>query len=68
MPLLRRLLRPETKRSRTGMPRLDGRSTSAGVSVSPDRALQVAAVFSSVRLLAETGSMLPTGVFQRSGN
>lgn len=68
MPLLRRLLRPDTKRSRSSMPRLEGRSTSAGVSVSPDRALQVAAVFSSVRLLAETGSMLPTGVFQRSGN
>ncbi|MFJ8446842.1 phage portal protein [[Kitasatospora] papulosa] len=68
MPLLRNLLTGRTKRSRSGMPRLDGRSTSAGVSVSPDRALQVAAVFSSVRLLAETGSMLPTGVFQRSGN
>lgn len=68
MPLIRDLLTGRTKRSRSGMPRLDGRSTSAGVSVSPDRALQVAAVFSSVRLLAETGSMLPTGVFQRSGN
>lgn len=68
MPLLRTLLTGRTKRSRSGMPRLDGRSTSAGVSVSPDRALQVAAVFSSVRLLAETGSMLPTGVYQRSGN
>jgi HK97 family phage portal protein len=68
MPLIRNLLTGRTKRSRSSMPRLDGRSTSAGVSVSPDRALQVAAVFSSVRLLAETGSMLPTGVFQRSGN
>ncbi|MFG2683154.1 phage portal protein [Streptomyces sp. NPDC048392] len=38
------------------------------MSVTPERALQVAAVFSSVRLLAETGSMLPTGVFEKSGN
>jgi len=68
MPLLRNLLTGRTQRSRTSMPRLEGRATSAGVSVSPDRALQVAAVFSSVRLLAETGSMLPTGVYQRSGN
>ncbi|WP_326659610.1 phage portal protein [Streptomyces sp. NBC_00385] len=68
MPLIRNLLTGRTRRSRSSIPRLDGRSTSAGVNVSPDRALQVAAVFSSVRLLAETGSMLPTGVFQRSGN
>ncbi|GGV86744.1 hypothetical protein GCM10010294_67750 [Streptomyces griseoloalbus] len=67
MPMIRRLLGGRTERSRKSMPRLDGRSTSAGVSVTPERALQVAAVFSSVRLLAETGSMLPTGVFQKSG-
>ncbi|PWJ02400.1 phage portal protein [Streptomyces sp. NWU49] len=68
MPMIRRLLGGRTERSRKSLPRLDGRSTSAGVSVTPERALQVAAVFSSVRLLAETGSMLPTGVFQKSGN
>lgn len=68
MPMIRRLLGGRTQRSRKSLPRLDGRSTSAGVSVTPERALQVAAVFSSVRLLAETGSMLPTGVFQKSGN
>ncbi|MFE2936672.1 phage portal protein [Streptomyces sp. NPDC059278] len=67
MPLIRRLLDGRQKRSRRGLPSLAGRSTSAGISVTPERALQVAAVFSSVRLLAETGSMLPTGVFQRSG-
>lgn len=68
MPLIRRLLDGRQKRSRKTLPPLTGRSTSAGVTVSPERALQVAAVFSSVRLLAETGSMLPTGVYQRSGN
>jgi HK97 family phage portal protein len=68
MPLIRRLLGGTQQRSRKSLPRLDGRSTAAGVSVTPERALQVAAVFSSVRLLAETGSMLPTGVFQKSGN
>ncbi len=68
MPMIRRLLGGRTERGRKSLPRLDGRSTAAGVSVTPERALQVAAVFSSVRLLAETGSMLPTGVFQKSGN
>ncbi|MEV8151338.1 phage portal protein [Streptomyces fradiae] len=73
MPLIRNLLqsglaRGRQERGRRGMPRLTGRSTAAGVAVTPERALQVAAVFSSVRLLAETGSMLPVGVFQRSGS
>lgn len=68
MPLIRRLLDGRHERSRKSLPRLTGRSTSAGVTVAPEKALQVAAVFSSVRLLAETGSMLPTGVYQRSGS
>ncbi|MFF7365824.1 phage portal protein [Streptomyces sp. NPDC008125] len=67
MPLIRRLLGGRQRRSRSSMPALTGRSTSAGVSVTPERALQVAAVFSSVRLLAETGSMLPVGLYQRAG-
>lgn len=68
MPLIRRLLGGQTARSRKSLPSLTGRGTSAGVTVTPERALQVAAVFSSVRLLAETGSMLPVGMYQRSGN
>ncbi|MFD0344016.1 phage portal protein [Streptomyces sp. NPDC127117] len=67
MPLIRRLLDGRQERSHKVLPSLTGRATSAGVSVTPERALQVAAVFSSVRLLAETGSMLPTALFQRSG-
>ncbi|MFD5050868.1 phage portal protein [Streptomyces tendae] len=67
MPMIRRLFGGRTERNRKSLPRLDGKSTAAGVSVTPERALQVAAVFSSVRLLAETGSMLPTGVFEKSG-
>ncbi|WP_299542041.1 phage portal protein [uncultured Streptomyces sp.] len=67
MPLIRSLLGGRQRRSRKGMPSLNGRSTSAGVAVTPERALQVAAVFSSVRLLAETGSMLPVGLYQRTG-
>ncbi|MCM2390187.1 phage portal protein [Streptomyces albipurpureus] len=68
MPLIRRLLTGRSERSRKALPRLDGRGTSAGVSVTPEKALQVAAVFSSVRLLAETGSMLPCAVYERSGS
>ncbi|MFC8176535.1 phage portal protein [Streptomyces sp. NPDC057325] len=68
MPLLRDLFRarrPE-KRSKS-LPSLTSRATAAGINVTPERALQVAAVFSSVRLLAETGSMLPAGVYERKG-
>ena len=67
MPMIRNLLGGKGQRSRKSLPPLGGRGTSAGVVVTPEKALQVAAVFSSVRLLAETGSMLPTGVFQKSG-
>ncbi|WP_048574136.1 phage portal protein [Streptomyces leeuwenhoekii] len=71
MPLVRRLLGRRSgrqERGRTSLPPLTGSSTAADVRVTPERALQVAAVYSCIRLLAETGSMLPSGVFQRQGN
>lgn len=68
MPLLRRLMPGRRlERGRKSLPPLTGTRTSADVTVTPERALQVSAVFSCVRLLAETGSMLPVGVYQRSG-
>lgn len=41
--------------------------TSAGVSVSPDRALQLPVVLACVRVLAESFSVLPMRIYQRSG-
>lgn len=70
MPMLRRLVharRGRLERGRKSLPPLTGKSTAADVVVTPERALQVAAVFSCIRLLAETGSMLPTGMFRREG-
>ncbi|MFI7014143.1 phage portal protein [Streptomyces sp. NPDC050164] len=69
MPAVRRLFdrRGRQERGRKSLPPLTGSSTAADVTVTPERALQVAAVYSCIRLLAETGSMLPTGVFQRQG-
>ncbi|MGY3341196.1 HK97 family phage portal protein [Streptomyces filamentosus] len=69
MPVLRDLFQSRREqRSRTkSMPSLTSRATAAGINVTPERALQVAAVFSSVRLLAETGSMLPVGMYERKG-
>jgi HK97 family phage portal protein len=69
MPALRRLLsrRPAQERGRKSLPPLTGSATAADVNVTPERALQVAAVYSCIRVLAETGSMLPSGVFQRQG-
>ncbi|MGK5529354.1 phage portal protein [Streptomyces sp. URMC 129] len=46
---------------------MGGTRTSAGVTVTPERAIQIGAVFSCVRVLAETGSMLPVGTYRRSG-
>ncbi|MBX6385577.1 MAG: phage portal protein [Microbispora sp.] len=70
MPLIRRLFgrgAGRQERGRKSLPALTGYSTAAEVTVTPERALQVAAVFSCIRLLAETGSMLPAGVFRREG-
>ncbi|MFC8171201.1 phage portal protein [Streptomyces sp. NPDC057325] len=68
MPLLRDLFQARRPQKRAkSLPSLTSRATAAGINVTPERALQVAAVFSSVRLLAETGSMLPAGVYERKG-
>ncbi|WP_051764762.1 phage portal protein [Streptomyces sp. NRRL F-5135] len=67
MPLMRKLFQRRSLTSKS-LPPLTGRTTAAAVTVTPERALQVAAVFSAVRLLAETGSMLPVGIYQRSGS
>ncbi|GGR37937.1 hypothetical protein GCM10010497_46010 [Streptomyces cinereoruber] len=68
MPVLRALFQARRPQKRAkSLPSLTSRATAAGINVTPERALQVAAVFSSVRLLAETGSMLPAGVYERKG-
>lgn len=48
------------------LPFLGGRGTSSGVAVTPERALQVAAVYSCVRLLSESVASLPVGLFRRT--
>lgn len=68
MPVLRELFRGRQQKRAKAMPPLTSRATAAGINVTPERALQVAAVFSSVRLLAETGSMLPVGMYERKGS
>ncbi|KAB8167053.1 phage portal protein [Streptomyces sp. 3MP-14] len=67
MPLFRRGRRAESERGLKSLPPLTGQRTAADVLVTPERALQVSAVYSCIRLLAETGSMLPVGTFQRQG-
>lgn len=72
MPLVRRLFGRRDggrqERGRKSLPPLTGTRTAADVTVTPERALQVAAVYSCIRLLAETGSMLPAGVVRREGS
>ena len=44
-----------------------GEATVAGVAVSPDTAMGIAAVFSCVRVRAETVGMLPLHLYRREG-
>ncbi|MGI5443384.1 phage portal protein [Streptomyces shenzhenensis] len=67
LPVFRRVLGRQERSRRKSLPPLTGTKTAADVTVTPERALQLAAVYSCVRLLAETGSMLPTGVYRREG-
>lgn len=64
MPYLRKALTPE-KRSRRRMPSVSGFSTAADVTVTPERSLQIGAVYSCVRLLSEAVASLPVGMFER---
>lgn len=69
MPLVRKYLGlPQSKRSRSSLPWLGGTSTAADVNVTPERALQVATVYSSVRLLSESVASLPVTVHRRRDN
>lgn len=65
MPLIRDLLTKET-RGRRNMPALSGTGTTSSVTVTPEKALQVAAVFASVRVLSETVAAMPAGLFKKT--
>lgn len=67
MPLIRQALRGGRVERSRGLPAVNASGTAAGLSVTPERALQVGAVYSCVRLLAESGSGLPVGLFRRAG-
>lgn len=65
MPILRDLFTKET-RGRKNLPSLTGTATTSSVNVTPEKALQVAAVFSSIRVLAESVAATPTGLFKKT--
>lgn len=67
MPFIRRAMTPPEQRARR-FPSLTGTSTGAGVSITPERSLQIGAVYSCVRLLSEAVSGLPVGMFERRDN
>lgn len=66
MPALRKLLGGE-QRSRfpRRMPEVTGTTTAANVSVTPERSLQIGAVYSCVALLSEAVAGLPVNQFER---
>jgi HK97 family phage portal protein len=66
MPLIRKALTKPQMRSSRRLPSLTGSSTSSSVSVTPERSLQIGAVYSCVRLLSEAVSSLPVAMFERS--
>jgi HK97 family phage portal protein len=55
------------ERSQSRMPTLTGSKTSAGVHVTPEQSLQVMAVLTSVRLVAEAVASLPISVVVKRG-
>lgn len=67
MPIFRDR-KPAQARGAKSLPPLGGTGTASSVSVSPERSLQVATVYSAVRLLSESVSTLPVGIFQRKGD
>lgn len=68
MSLIERLFgTAQSSRTRgRGMGSLSGTSTAAGVSVQPESALQIAAVYSCIRLLSEDTGSLPVHLYRRS--
>ncbi|EYT56033.1 hypothetical protein H490_0103940 [Leucobacter sp. UCD-THU] len=54
-------------RSKRRMPSLTGARTLAGVTITPELALQVNAVYSAVRLVAEAIACLPVSVVEKAG-
>lgn len=72
MALLTRLLSPQVREQRSSMADLlkamgAGAATKAGVSVTPDSALNYTAVLAGVRILAESVASLPALVYERTG-
>lgn len=68
MPIIRRALSgaPEVRSGvNRHMPSLRGSTTASSVTVTPERSLQIASVYSCVRLLSEAVSGLPVDMFQR---
>ncbi|MGZ0070057.1 phage portal protein, partial [Microbacterium arborescens] len=55
------------RRANSRLPSLRGTRTSAGVNVTPEQSLQVMAVLTSVRLVAEAIATLPVSVVVRRG-
>ena len=70
MPILRRAISRigRQERSRRSLPMMTGRTTASDVTVDPERALQIAAVYSCVRVLSESAGMLPVALYERTSD
>lgn len=73
MALLTRLLSPQVRERRSSMADIlkamgAGARTKAGVSVTPEGALNYTAVLAGVRILAESVASLPALVYERTGD
>lgn len=67
MALIRRALggAPQVRSINRRMPSLTGSTTASAVTVTPERSLQISAVYSCVRLLSEAVAGLPVSMFER---
>jgi len=64
MPIFRDRKAP-VARGRKQMPSLGGSTTASSVVVTPERSMQVATVYAAVRLLSESVSTLPVGIYTK---
>lgn len=68
MPLIRDALGGSHARKRHELPRLWGRKTSAGIDVTPERAMQISTVYACVTTHADDASQLPLGLYRRTAS
>lgn len=68
MPILRSLLGADTGDATSHLPTLTGSTTPTGVAVTPERSLQISAVYACISLISDAISQLPVHIYRARGD